>query len=152
MKKPSKPYLNAYSALYGDTPCSTITKPRSSNRQKRRNPERNEQIAVVDWLTKQGILHYAIPNGGRRSRLSGYLLKLEGMKAGVPDICVPLPRKGYGALYIEMKAPTGGVVSDYQQRWIKDLTAAGNLAVVCYSYEEAVKTIEIYLDRFRHER
>lgn len=35
------------------------------------------------------------------------------------------PRKGYGALYIEMKRQKGGVVSSNQKTWIKRLNDAG---------------------------
>lgn len=50
------------------------------------------------------LLHH-IPNGGARSKATAGRLKAEGVKAGIPDICLPVPKNGYGALYIELKVP-----------------------------------------------
>lgn len=106
--------------------------------------EFEEQCALCDWLDAKRILYYAIPNGGSRHMLEAKNLKRSGTKAGIPDVCIPVPKKDYGALYIELKRQKGGKVSDYQQDWITDLTIAGNKAVVCYGFEDAKKVIEEY--------
>lgn len=140
----TKDYLKAYAGLYGSTPYSTTTKKRSSNGGKRKQPERDEQIKLATWLTKEGILFYAIPNGGWRHELEAFNLKRQGVKAGVPDICVPIRTKDYAGLYVELKA-IGGIVSDLQQYWIKELNNRGYLAKVCYGFLEAKKVICTYL-------
>lgn len=74
-----------------------------------RNEER-EQIAIFTWAKMQEAAHpdlclmYHIPNGGPRSKATAARLKAAGVKAGMPDICLPVPRNGYGALYIELKS------------------------------------------------
>lgn len=90
-------------------------------------------------------LMYAIPNGGSRHLLEAVNLQRQGVKAGVPDICLPIPRGGYGALYIEMKREKGGTVQDNQRDWQKKLINAGNAAFICKGCEEAWKVILAYL-------
>lgn len=140
-----KNYLNAYGSLYGENPSLSIRKKRSSSINKRRKPEEEEQIKLATWLTKEGILYYAIPNGGYRHKLEAFNLKRTGVKAGVPDLCIPISSRGYHALYIELKAAKG-IVSDYQQYWLRELNARGNLAKVCYGFLEAQKVIMNYLN------
>ena len=88
---------------------------------------------------------YHIPNGGSRNRIEAHNLKLEGVKAGVPDICLPVPCGNYHGLYIELKRTKGGVVSDAQKEWIEMLNGRGYLAVVAKGANEAIKVISDYL-------
>lgn len=53
-------------------------------------------------------LMYHIPNGGTRSKSEAGRFRAEGVKAGVPDICLPVARGGYHGMYIEMKRRKGG--------------------------------------------
>ena len=70
------------------------------------------------------LLH-AIPNGGKRDIRTAAMLKAEGVKPGVPDICLPVPRGGKHGLYIELKRRKGGTVSKAQEAWIRALMAQG---------------------------
>jgi len=113
--------------------------------------ERDEQTLLFEWAEYAECtypelrwLHH-IPNGGRRSSREAHYLRLEGVKAGVPDICLPVPRGGYGALYIELKRKRGGVVSKEQKKWVEGLNAVGNKAVVCRGFEEARDAIIAYM-------
>ena len=90
-------------------------------------------------------LLYHVPNEAKRSRREGKEIVAQGLRKGVPDICLPVPRGGYGALYIELKRQQGGRVSEEQRAWIDALNRAGNKAVVCKGFEEARKQIEEYL-------
>lgn len=90
-------------------------------------------------------LMYHIPNEAKRSVGMAARLKAEGMKPGVPDLCLPVARHGYSALYIEMKRVKGGVVSEKQREWIDALNRAGNLAIVCKGWEEASEAIMRYI-------
>lgn len=71
-------------------------------------PEDALQVAVVDYLTRNGLFVFHIPNQGSWSAAYGLKLKRMGRRAGMPDlqmICQqsdPLPR---GVLMIECKAP-----------------------------------------------
>ena len=89
-------------------------------------------------------LLFAIPNGGLRDKRVAAKLKAEGVRAGVPDLCLPIARKGYHALYIEMKTDRGRV-SIEQRAWIEVLKKNGNQAVTCYSQEDAWEALKDYL-------
>lgn len=71
-----------------------------------------EQTNLFRWAAyEQGKypelkLMYHIPNGGSRNRLEAANLKKQGVKSGVPDICLPVARGAYHGLYIEMKSGT----------------------------------------------
>lgn len=89
---------------------------------------------------------FAIPNGGHRSKRTAALLKLTGVKRGVPDIFLPLPRNGYHGLWIELKSMSKSArASKEQQEWIEYLEAQGYRAVVCHGFESARDTILDYL-------
>lgn len=112
--------------------------------------ESQEQQALIEWSNIQAktypeleLLHH-IPNGGKRNIATAARLKREGVKAGVPDLCLPVPRGGWHGLYIEMKAPKG-TVSENQKWWIEALRKQGYYAVVCYGWEAAKDTITCYM-------
>ncbi len=124
-----------------------------------RDIEEREQIAIFTWAKMQEAAHpelwlmYHIPNGGARSKATAARLKAAGVKAGIPDICLPVPHGGYAALYIELKTPEikalgvqKGRPSKRQKEVIAHLRERGNCAVVCYGAEEAIKTIKGYLN------
>lgn len=94
-------------------------------------------------------LLFAVPNGGQRTVAQAVWMKQEGLRKGVPDLCLPVPRvrDGHvcGSLFIEMKRK-GGRLSAEQQQWQLALNANGALACVCYSYDEAVEAITAYLN------
>ena len=113
--------------------------------------EAQEQKALFEWADyakgryPELELLYHVPNEARRSYALGRELNAQGLKSGVPDICLPVPRGGYGALYIEMKRRKEGRLSDNQRVWLNGLNCAGNKAVVCKGWEEARNVILEYL-------
>ena len=76
-------------------------------------------------------LLYHIPNGGSRHRLEAVHLKQQGVRAGVPDLCLPVARDGCHGLYVEMKRTKGGRVSPEQMGWMEALKAEGHMVAVC---------------------
>lgn len=82
-------------------------------------------------------------NGGLRGKAEAARFKAEGVKAGVPDLCIPIARGGYHGLFIEMKfgrnKPT-----DEQMKWLSTLERNGYMATVCWGAEEAISVIEQY--------
>lgn len=121
---------------------------------KRRAPtptEAQEQEALFLWaerakgkMPELGLLFH-IPNGGSRNLLEAAHLKAQGVKPGVPDICLPVPRGKFAALYIELKRRKRAEVSDYQRGWIMALNRVGNQAVVCCGWDEAREVLIEYL-------
>ena len=71
-------------------------------------------------------------------------MRAEGLRPGVPDLCIPVARGRYHSLYIEMKAD-GGKPTEEQARWILRLRAEGMCAYVCYGAENAIALIDRYM-------
>lgn len=71
-------------------------------------------------------------------------LKREGVKSGVPDLCLPVARGGLHGLYVEMKRQ-GGKISENQTEWIKNLRDQGYRVTIAYTCEEAIDAIVQYL-------
>jgi len=103
-------------------------------------------LPVLKWL-------FAIPNGGGRSAAQGGMLKAEGVKPGVSDICLPVVQYGenghprFTGLYIEMKRAKG-VTSDVkpeQEEFIKFVREQGYRAEVCFGWRQAADIIKEYL-------
>ena len=115
--------------------------------------EADEQMTVMQWarlnehLYKDLALLHHIPNGGSRNRLEAIHLKQQGVKAGVPDLCLPVPRCGFHGLYIEMKRRKNARVAESQNKWIAALRRQGYFAAVCYGADDAIRLIEAYLSR-----
>jgi hypothetical protein len=92
--------------------------------------EHAEQAALFRWaefarsrLPELALLH-AIPNGGHRHKATAARLKAEGVKRGVPDVCLPVPRGGAHGLYIELKTERGKPTPE-QLGWIRALRGRG---------------------------
>lgn len=111
--------------------------------------ESMEQQTLFEWAAWAapqfpGLnLMFHIPNGGARSKSEAGRFKAEGVKAGVPDVCLPVVRGRWHGLYIEMKR-VGGRVEPEQQEYINQLQKQGYCAVVCFGFEEARAVIENY--------
>ena len=87
---------------------------------------------------------YHVPNGGSRNRIEAANLKRQGVKEGVPDLCLPVPKNGYHGLYIEMKFGKNKTTKD-QEEWLKRLSQYGYKTAVCYGAEEAREVIKEYI-------
>lgn len=113
--------------------------------------EDNEQIILFQWAAAQSgrypelELLFHIPNGGKRDAREAARFKRMGVKAGVPDLFLPVPRNIYHGLWVEMKAPQGKLTPN-QKRMLEQLASQGYKAAVCYGWEEATQVIKSYLD------
>ena len=113
--------------------------------------EHQIQACVMQWAEGQLARHhelkllYAIPNGGARNNITGALLKAEGVKPGVPDLCLPVARGGYHGLYIEMKRATGKPTKA-QLDWLAALIAQGYATAIRHDAALTADLIIRYLD------
>ncbi|GHU76471.1 hypothetical protein AGMMS49992_22210 [Clostridia bacterium] len=113
--------------------------------------ENTDQAALFEWSACQEGKYpdlkylYHIPNGGSRNIIEAANLRRQGVRPGVPDICLPAPRGAWHGLYIELKRQQGGKVSENQRRWVEYLRSQGYAAAVCRGFYEAVETIQKYL-------
>lgn len=119
--------------------------------------EATEQTALFRWA---GLMSgqfpeiemlYHIPNGGSRNKIEAAHLKQQGVKAGVPDLCLPVARGEYHGLYIELKYGKNKPTEN-QKRWINLLRSQNYKAEVAYGWEEASKIILEYLKSTRVEK
>ena len=120
--------------------------------------EDQEQIALINWARMQEKkypelrLLFHIPNGGSRGKAEAGRFRAMGVRAGVPDLCLPVPIGGYHGLFIELKRTSGGRVSADQKAWLDALQRRGYRAVVCYGWEEAASEILAYVRMDAPER
>lgn len=118
--------------------------------------EEEEQTMLFSWVSMQKHTYpelellFHIPNEGKRTAQTGARLRAAGLSSGVPDICLPVARCGYNALYIELKRQKGGTLSKNQKLWLERLNKAGNLAVRCNGFDEAKAVIVQYLKGARN--
>lgn len=71
-------------------------------------------------------------------------LKKQGVKSGVPDLCLPVSRNKIHGLYIEMKYGRNKTTEN-QNTWIEKLKKQGYKVEVCYSGDEAIEILKEYL-------
>lgn len=109
------------------------------------------QKAIMQWAAIQehnGLpelkLLYHCPNGGYRNPKEASSFKKMGVKPGVPDLHLPVPKGIYAGLWIELKTQIGKQ-SEYQKEWEKELTNYGHLYKLCRSVDEAILAITDYL-------
>lgn len=98
----------------------------------------------MEYCAVKGVPCFAIPNGGYRTKAEAAKLKAEGVSAGVPDLCIPVARGPYHALFIEMKAQ-GGKLSNAQIEWMARLRGEGMCAYGCIGASNAIALIEQYM-------
>ena len=114
--------------------------------------EYHAQVAIFEWSyhneTKYPDLEYLFStlNGVRLPIGLAKKVKRAGNKKGVPDIWLPIARDEHKGLIVELKREKGGTVSPEQKKWLKKLNMEGFCAVVCYGSEQAIQTIERYLN------
>ena len=137
--------------------CPQPAKP--ARRRPSRHIEDGEQVALMSWARRYRIVIgigsgqllsdylYAIPNGGRRGKAEAGRLKAAGVKAGVSDLHLPLPRGQFHGLWIELKAPKPhpSSTSTEQRAWLKRMREAGHRAEVCFGAADAIAAIQAYL-------
>jgi hypothetical protein len=114
--------------------------------------EYDEQLALFDYAAvaaKQDWrwkLLFCTLNGVRVPIGVAKKMKRAGNRAGVPDVILPVV--GYAAcpgLFIEMKRIKGGVISNDQHWWHKQLRDMGYQVTVCAGAKAAIDTITKYL-------
>ena len=111
--------------------------------------EHEIQVACVNYFRiryPKGLI-YAIPNGGQRNVIVASKLKAEGVLSGVPDLHIPIAKKGYNGLYIELKNGKSGKVSDNQKTIMEKLQTEGYQCAVCKSIDELINVVDDYMNQ-----
>jgi hypothetical protein len=114
--------------------------------------EHAHQVALIDWWRLQhkryGLPEFAllaIPNGGARNVVVAGKLKTEGVRKGVLDLLMPVPRGAFAGLWIEMKYGSNKLTEE-QLEFRTFVEGQGYKAVACWSWEAAKNEIGGYLE------
>lgn len=121
------------------------------------NTEHSHQTALFSFFQEHRLIYpdvewmFSIPNGGMRTKSQGAILRSEGLKRGVPDICLPVKRGPWPMLWIELKRIQGngvkaGVVTPEQKKYIEYFKSQGYGVTVCYGWLQAKQIIIEYLN------
>lgn len=108
--------------------------------------EHNEQVGLFQMLAYHPNLWvaFAIPNGGARHIRTAMKLKEEGVKAGVWDVMIPIPKSKYHGMFLEMKFGKNKLTPE-QTKFGKAMAEYNYFCSVAYSAEEAYAKIMEYL-------
>jgi len=103
--------------------------------------EHQVQKAIAQYLDLRKVCWFAVPNGGQRNKIVAAKLKAEGVKAGVPDICVIHDGQVY---FLEVKKPKTansgkGTLSKPQKEFIARIEEAGGEVAVVYSVADVIE-------------
>jgi len=104
-------------------------------------PEQKLQKAVFEHIRVRavpGVVAWHTPNGGWRSRTEAKILKGQGVRPGIPDICAVKDGRAY---FLELKAE-GGRLTDPQEQTLIDLRAAGAQATHAHGLDQALAVLE----------
>jgi len=107
----------------------------------RHDYEHQVQKAICQYLDMRKVCYFAIPNGGQRNKIVASKLKSEGVKAGVPDICIVYDGQAY---FLEVKKPKTldsgkGSLSKNQKVMIERIKEAGGEVAVVYSVADVIE-------------
>src|SRR5262245_4309278 len=104
-------------------------------------PEQQIQRAVFEHLRQRpapGVVAWHTPNGGWRRPIEAKILKGQGVKPGIPDVCAVKNGKAY---FLELKAE-GGRLTKAQEQMLIDLRAAGAMATHTHGLAPARAVLE----------
>ncbi len=111
------------------------------------NEEHYIQVELFYWLeTEHAHLYdrtHAVPNSGKRGKLTAFKMQAEGQKKGVLDIAMDWPRGRYHGLRLELKTEIGRP-SESQDKKALQLRADGYCAVFAYGLAAAKQAILEY--------
>ena len=138
--------------MYGYISLSkNINEMRTNFKGKKRNSEEAHMQSEFFKLISVFFPHlpdklaFAVPNGGsRKNAIEGANFKRQGVKAGVSDIIVLIPKKGFASLCIEFKTRVGKQ-SEEQKEFQKQAESCRNKYVVVRSASQAIEELRKYL-------
>ncbi|MGV8136507.1 MAG: VRR-NUC domain-containing protein [Mangrovibacterium sp.] len=126
---------------------------RSKDPQKAKRVLKHEEADIqADFFEKVKLffprlpdrLLFAVPNGGSRHKIEAANMKRQGTKAGVADVILLVPKKGYASLCLEFKTATGRQ-SDEQKEFQRQAEACGSKYVLVRSTAAAIGAVKEYL-------
>jgi hypothetical protein len=97
------------------------------------------RVPAVAWA-------FHCPNGEKRDKAVAARLQAMGVKAGVPDVLLPVRSADgrYVGLAIELKHGQN-VATREQEAWLTELERQGWMTLVCYDWTQAARYLLRYL-------
>ncbi|WP_294590916.1 VRR-NUC domain-containing protein [uncultured Bacteroides sp.] len=89
-------------------------------------------------------LLFAVPNGGGRHIAEAANLKRQGVRRGVSDVILLIPKKGFASLCLEFKTKKG-IQSDEQKEFQRQAENCKNKYVIVRSAKDAIEEMRKYL-------
>lgn len=115
----------------------------------RNGSEHGHQMAVFCWAQQSGIPElkwlFAIPNQ-TVGAIRGSRMVAEGLKSGVPDMMLPIARRGHLGMFIELKVKSNKT-KENQDKWLEALQENGYYVCVCVGWEAVVEKLKWYLGK-----
>ena len=122
-----------------------------AKRAKSRDLEHKEQMAVIQFWRyehkRYGVPEcalMAVPNGSLRDIRVAVKLKAEGVRAGVSDLFLAVPRGKYHGCWLEMKS-TEGRLQDVQHDFLAEMIKLGYAGRIGYGADDAIRQLKEYL-------
>jgi len=112
--------------------------------------EDEEQATLIEWVRASARLYpellllHASANGGYRAKRTAARLRKTGVLSGVPDLLLPVARRGAHSLYVELKA-LDGHPSEAQLLFAREAALEGNVVAFAWGWEMARDTLLWYL-------
>jgi hypothetical protein len=107
------------------------------------------QKGFVRWFrgryTEIEPLFFAVSNGGIRNAWTAKIMKDEGVRAGVSDLILLIPKHGYAGLLIETKKPDGKQ-SESQKEFEQLATKFKYLYVIVRNQEDFERLMMWYIE------
>lgn len=120
-------------------------------KKKRSSGESQHQIAFFNWIKMQSVKYpelnfvFHIPNGKQRHVIVATQLKREGVRKGVPDLMLLVPKGNFHGFVAELKFGHGRT-SDEQEIWFNFLRKQGYFVGVYWEWTHLAADIVKYLD------
>ncbi len=101
--------------------------------------------AVMDWAKAKKVDNFVIhiPNEGKRSFGYGKKLKQLGMRPGVSDLFVCMPKHSYHGAWIEIKSDEGRMRPE-QMKFHEDMMKQNYYTRVTWGLDDTLLTLEWY--------
>lgn len=132
-----------------------MKRPLFLNTRDRVAPEHSEAVWLMQWVQRiaarrwpEVLTIFHVPNGGARDKVVAAKLKGEGVRAGVPDYMLPVPRGVYHGMFLELKR-MGERPTVAQMLALDELANLGYCATWAAGWRAASEKIEAYLSLAR---
>jgi hypothetical protein len=103
--------------------------------------EKQIQASVLQhlaWRSVPQLFWFAVPNGEWRSRVTGAILKGQGVTPGTPDLILVHAGRCFG---LELKSDAGRL-SNSQRETHRRMRAAGAVVATTYGIDESIAQLE----------